>query len=183
MNTILNVFRLAATQLVNDYVSGKIDLLGFHIALRALIRKTYLTMAIAGYAPKSPGAIPSWVYLRTANPLKAQYNYLAKFMRDVRDGKVSSGRLLSRVLMYINSSRQMWWRGKTQFILPAYPGDGSTACKANCACSWDLKELYGPTGEVIAVEATWRLGPTEHCPDCARRAIIWNPIIVRVTHA
>ncbi len=181
MNEILRVFKLALTRLVTSYTSGDIDLLDFHIAFRELLKKAYLTMAIAGNAPDGADKIPSWVFLRTATPLRVQYQYLARFMREIRDGRIRPEAILNRALLYINSAKQMWWKGQTRFVLPAYPGDGSTPCLTNCACSWDIQELYGADGEVVAISARWVLGPTEHCSTCVERAALWNPILIRGT--
>jgi hypothetical protein len=54
--------------------------------------------------------------------------------------------------------------------LPAYPGDGQTACLGNCRCNWDIEETED------AWEATWELNDAEHCADCIANAEQWNPL-------
>lgn len=86
----------------------------------------------------------------------------------------------ARSQLYINSARQAYERAKARALgvpdLPAYPGDGSTVCKSNCACSWRLEPIYDDDDNLIGWNAFWELGAADHCPDCIQRSIQWNPL-------
>lgn len=83
-----------------------------------------------------------------------------------------------RAAMYANSARQMYERGRAEqrynIRLPAYPGDGSTECRSNCKCRWEIVE---GSRNVLAY---WRLGAADHCRTCVDRSGRWNPYIIEV---
>jgi len=67
--------------------------------------------------------------------------------------------------------------------LPAYPGDGQTICLTNCACSWQIEEVY--EGEVLTGwDCYWTLGivKTEHCDDCLDNTGKWNPLFISASY-
>lgn len=87
--------------------------------------------------------------------VKAQLGYLKRFADDVRAGRLSPAQIAARAELYAGPARATYYRSKYPG-LGNYPGDGSTACLANCKCS--LEERDG----VI----WWRLNVAEHCGDC-----------------
>jgi len=89
--------------------------------------------------------------------------------------------IAARSRMYMRSSREAFERAKARAVgvppLPAYPGDGSTRCLTNCACQWEIIPEVQDDGAIV-YNCYWRLGPTEHCPDCIERSRQWNPYTV-----
>jgi len=109
--------------------------------------------------------------------LRNQYGYLDKFAQDIADGKLSEAQIRNRSRMYADSATQAFERGKTRAQgvpeLPAYPGDGSTACGSNCKCAWLIVETE------TTFECTWKLDVSAtHCEDCLERSQSWAPYVV-----
>lgn len=90
----------------------------------------------------------------------------------------SEAALTSRLSLYITAAIASLFAGASLrygFLLPAYPGDGSTRCRVNCKCRWVLHKVGDRDWDCY-----WRLGIAEdHCETCPRRALMWNPIQVR----
>ena len=85
--------------------------------------------------------------------------------------------IVRRAGMYANSARQMYWQSLANrygINLPAYPGDGSSECKSNCKCHWQIEQ---GTNVILAF---WRLGWADHCPTCTGRAARWNPYTIQL---
>jgi hypothetical protein len=59
--------------------------------------------------------------------------------------------------------------------LPAYPGDGSTACLQWCKCHWRIFKLEGNGN----FDVYWIKTAMESCPQCIQRAAVWSPLQVR----
>lgn len=111
--------------------------------------------------------------------LSDQYRYLDAFADQVAEGNLTEGQIAARAEMYFNSANEAWERANARAQgapdLPAYPGDGSTECRTNCHCTWDLVQT-----EDGDWEATWVIDPAaESCPTCIERAQTWNPLILR----
>jgi len=114
---------------------------------------------------------------RVGAMVKEQYGYLRGFAEDVAAGKLTAAQIAARAKLYMAGSTQAYERsaaydhGLTDgYELPAYPGDGSTVCRVNCRCHWQIRELKNRW------EATWTLGVAEHCPDCVERSETWAPL-------
>lgn len=104
--------------------------------------------------------------------LTRQRKFLRNFAEDIATGDLSEDMIAFRSKLYISSATQAFERGKASawnIRLPAYPGDGSTACMANCRCWWEISE------KADLVRAYWRLSVAEHCKDCLGRATRWSP--------
>jgi hypothetical protein len=114
----------------------------------------------------------------TSLPVLGQYQYLSRFKTDLNRYSEAQIRQFSR--LYVNSARKAFEFIKSQkmgvpFILPAYPGDGSTVCKVNCHCHWEHLFENG-----VWVGSNWTLGIADHCPDCVRRSGEWKPFVPRL---
>lgn len=115
-----------------------------------------------------------------AEAVATQLEYLDGFrdaLTDEPNGTTLSEAYRNRAEMYGRATGQSVWIGKTRVVkLPAYPRDGrSTECGSWCACEWGLTLLEGDGN----VDAVWRLGSTDHCPQCLNRSRDWNPFQVR----
>lgn len=109
--------------------------------------------------------------------VRGQWGYLRGFTEAIAGGTLSEAQVSARAALYTSASVQAYERGRAaawDVILPAHPGDGSTACKSNCRCFWRLTEK----ADGSEVHATWTLGGAEHCADCKSRARRWAPLVI-----
>lgn len=107
--------------------------------------------------------------------LRDQRSFLRAFAESIKSGTMTEKKIAARAKLYINSATQSFEKGKSQawdVVLPAYPGDGSTICLANCKCHWEISQ------RVNRVNAFWKLASSEHCTDCVDRGVRWSPYSV-----
>lgn len=107
-----------------------------------------------------------------------QLKYLKGYSKAWNEGRYKDRPevALHRTNMYADATLGTWWMGHTRgWPLPAYPGDGTTQCKTNCRCSWDVVELPGEGN----ANAIWLLGPADHCQTCMQRSEDWAPLQIR----
>ena len=114
----------------------------------------------------------------TQIPVIGQYQFLDDFGNNLGIYSEAQIRAISR--LYINSGRKAFEAIKAgkmgvPFILPAYPGDGSTLCRVNCHCHWEHLFNNGAW-----YGSNWVLGVADHCIDCVERSRKWNPFIPRL---
>lgn len=158
------------------YNAGTIDIFTYEKQVKDILRQTYIDNYVMGKGGRNMMTQADWGSV--GGMLKEQYRYMNPFLEQIARGELSQAQINARLKMYINSASEAFWRGFTSDIpldLPAYPGDGSTACLVNCQCQWHIVPVSG------GYDAYWRLGVAEHCPDCVERARIWNPYRIRVT--
>ncbi len=158
--------------ITDKLVDGKINVQQWTLETRREIKDTYSALYAVSKGGMENVTQADWG--KESVILREQYGYLNKFAEDIAAGKLSPGQINARSKLYIESASQMYEKGKAASKgmpdLPAYPGDGKTVCRANCRCSWDIKET---DTEWLA---TWTLGEAEHCPDCVKNANHWNPL-------
>ena len=107
-----------------------------------------------------------------------QKKFLQGFDHAFEDGRYEDRETVAahRAKMYADAVLGTWWMGNTRgWPLPAWPADGTTQCKTNCRCAWDIQELEGEGN----ADAYWILGPTDHCQTCVQRAEEWSPVKIR----
>ena len=102
-----------------------------------------------------------------------QYRYLSGFAAEIAAGELSEKQIAARSEMYLHSAREAFERARRRAQgapeLPAYPGDGSTICKTNCRCFWELDK------KLDRWLAYWRITAAESCATCIERAGEWAP--------
>jgi hypothetical protein len=153
--------------------TGEITVQQWVTQMRDLLRSTYSAEYMLGRGGLD--AMTQADYGRLGAMLKEQYGYLDRFASDIAAGKLSPAQIQMRARMYIDGATQAHERAAGAargLVLPAYPGDGTTQCRANCKCSWDIQKTAN------AWICRWRLNKAEHCPDCMTRAAQWNPLII-----
>ena len=131
--------------------------------------------ALGWYAGGGSGKEPSEII---GEYLATQRDFLASYIDEITRVQGMPGGIY-RATMYAQSLEQVYQRGymrargdKAQLPdLPAYPRDGSTACRTNCHCRWVLKHVSD-----TEYQAFWELRPGEHCEDCLRRSHDWAPL-------
>jgi hypothetical protein len=162
--------------LVNVYEAGSINIRAFEKQVKSILRDTYKDLYAMGAGGRNGMTPKDWG--RLGAMLKEQYRYLNPFLDQIARGDLSNAQISARLKMYINSANEALWKAYTRDFpleLPAYPGDGSTACLVNCQCEWEIIQRED------GYDCFWRLGAAEHCPDCMVRASEWNPYKIRIT--
>lgn len=160
--------------LAQSYRTGAIDIYQLEANIKDLIKNTYVDLYVLGAGGRNNLSQRDWG--RIGAMLKEQYGengYLKGFMEQIAARNMSQAQIAARLNMYINSANEALWKALTRdlgFVLPAYPGDGSTECLTNCRCEWDIHEV--PEG----IDAYWVVDhEAENCQTCLDRERDWNP--------
>jgi hypothetical protein len=128
--------------LAEGYVDGEISLTQWEDGMRSAIKDAYIVSYVAGKGGRSNMTQSDWG--RIGGLLSSQYRYLSLFTDDIADGDMSEFQIGARSKLYIESSTQAFERGQAVvrgLVLPAYPGDGTSECMANCKCHWVISEI------------------------------------------
>lgn len=163
--------------LTRVYASETINFKTYRKQVVETLKQTYIDMYAIGKGGRNNMTQADWG--KIGSMLKEQYKYLNPFMDQIEAGKLSEAQINARLKMYINSANEAFWKAYASDIpldLPAYPGDGSTSCRVNCQCEWDIQHIAG-----VGYDCYWRLGVAEHCDDCIDRSGKWNPYKIRIT--
>jgi hypothetical protein len=173
MPTDISRLQSLVTESVGDLTArldaGRITPLAWARQMEAVIVRAHTAATIAAITDRT-GVAPRGLSRAERADLQvaiaAQRPYLRGFAQDVRAGGLSPEAVQRRAELYAGPVRATYskarWEGKG---LPAFPADGSTACKAWCKCAW-VEEDDG---------FYWRLGASEHCGDCLTNAARWAP--------
>lgn len=166
-----------ARRLTQRLIAGDTEVAAWEEALaRALVE--YHLASYADGAGIAPNQLTSQERRVIAKYVQLQLDYLQGFGNDLEAGRYAGKPLgaAARAAMYGGAANGSWWMGKTRgYVLPAYPGDGTTQCRTNCRCRWEIVPLEGSGN----ANAYWRLGAAEHCQTCAVRAEDWSPLEIR----
>lgn len=168
--------KLRLEGVTNVYGAGTIDIFTYEKQVKEILKQTYIDNYVMGAGGRNSMTQADWGSV--GGMIHEQYNYLNPFLQQIARGELSQAQINARLKMYINSASEAFWRGLARDVpidLPAYPGDGSSACLVNCQCRWDIQPVDD------GYNCYWRLGEAEHCPDCMERARIWNPYSIRIT--
>lgn len=184
---IANQFAARFRALADDLLYGTLSLEDWHSQMMEGIRLAFIEQAIAGAYEGDERMITSADMRRIERDIERQYEFLDNFAADIEKAVLREGASLNfipaRAALYAQSSSAEYWRQATDVDLPNVPGDGSTQCLGNCTCSIRLECEYDAIGSVVAVLAFWELDPLHeenHCPDCPRRAMEWNPLRIAI---
>lgn len=152
---------------------GDVSVQAWEAAMRDVVRDTFAAQYAYGRGGLNAMTTDDW---QAINDLAdAQSRYLRSFAQDVAAGRLSEAKISARSVLYLQSSRQAYGRGLAAswgIELPAYPGDGSSECKARDKCHWEISETDDE------IHATWKLGAAEHCATCVSRASAWAPLVI-----
>ena len=177
---------LDATASVTDTLAtlageGRLSPADWRHLMREEIKREYIRQYVLGIGGREQMGFEDWG--RVGGMLTDQYRYLEGFYNEILTGQLSEAQISARAQMYITSARESYERANAQAWgappLPAYPGDGSTACLTNCNCSWRIDSAEAEEGRLAWV-CYWQLGvvKTDHCSDCVERALTWAPLIL-----
>lgn len=153
----------------------------WELEIRERLKTIYLAEYMLGHGGKN--AMTQADYGRVGAMLRDQYEYLRAFALDVQAGRLSQAQISDRTHKYHESSIQAFEHGKAMaysstLILPAYPADGKSRCKARCRCKWTIRETK------TAWKAYWhRNSRAESCADCIIRERSYNPYVQPKTTA
>jgi hypothetical protein len=171
-NYITAKYNLMSTLASQLNTSDVISIQRWTLDMRAQIKSAYVNEYLLGRGGIKNMTQADWG--RIGGMLKNQYHYLNNFAADIAKG-MSPEQIALRARMYIDSATQAYERAQAiskGLDLPAYPGDGTTECRSNCKCHWEII-----TGE-DAYSCYWRLEPqAEHCDTCDARSGMWNPLV------
>lgn len=107
--------------------------------------------------------------------VRGQRSYLDGFAAAIREG-LSPAATQARAQLYAESVGAAYWRGRTYGLpLPALPKDGTTQCRVNCRCRWDVQQLDGEGN----YDCYWKMTAGESCQTCRERARQWAPLKIR----
>jgi hypothetical protein len=170
----IDAVKVKAENLAERVAGGGMNVQQWTLEMRQLVKATYVDEYAMARGGRQMMTQRDWGIL--GSQIKSQYKFLAGFERDMMDGKLSEGQARVRAGMYVESGTQAFERGKAEGLgipsLPAYPGDGSTQCRANCRCHWQIDDMGAEW------HATWTLGVAEHCGDCVSNASQWAPLVI-----
>lgn len=174
-DTYITAQQAQSKALTDQVTSGKITLTQWEKGMRQIIKDTHGTLYAAAKGGFANMTQSDWG--RVGQEVRKQYEYLAKFRAELAAGKSTPGQAATRAAMYPGSGNQAWEKGRAANVfdprlLPAYPGDGSTQCRTNCKCRWEIIESE------TAYLCYWRLGSEKSCADCPQRAVVWNPYTI-----
>ena len=167
------------------YADGDMSRDEFITRMRETIKSSYVDEYSLGRGGKYMVTKEEW--LDVARDCKAQYRYLNNFANEVEKARsaghpYSAEYIANRAKMYVDSATKAYEKAAARTAgipakgpdgkpsLPAYPGDGKTACTVNCRCHWEIEDTE--TGW----DCYWMLGEAEHCTDCMDNAMMWSPL-------
>ena len=106
--------------------------------------------------------------------IAAEHETLEGFLRDV--GGLTEPLALRRIALYARAAQHTGSMAAAGQLptLPIYPGDRRLACKGFCKCHLEVRRVGAQDFDVY-----WVLGQAEHCEDCVRLSLEWNPLKIR----
>ena len=164
-----------ARGLASGVASGQTTLTEWQTAMRTSVKNTYIDQYVLGHGGRGTMTQQDWG--RIGAMVKEQYRYLDRFADDIASGKLTEAQIAARSALYHQSGTAAYERANAYMrglpTLPYYPGDGTTACRANCQCHWDIRQIAPGVWDCY-----WILGAAEHCEDCLSRADTDAPLHV-----
>lgn len=171
--------RAEARAITGAMLDGTTSLQRWLLDMQGMVRNTHTNQFMLGRG--GVGMVMEAELPTVEGIINGQYTYLQGFADDMAAGNVSDGQALARAQMYADAGTQSYERGVALAYglpdLPAYPGDGGTACRSNCRCHWSVTE------DEDNFYCYWVITPGENCPDCIDNAARWNPLIIPKTQA
>lgn len=176
----LEAQRHKAETLTLDLGSGTLTLPEWENEMRWVVKDAFGASYVLGRGGRQTMTPRDWG--RVGRRVRDQYGYLNAFAGQMAAGSVSRDKAVARAGMYPLSARAAHSRGVATVLgdpdLPAYPGDGSTACHGNCGCSWLIEHTTLGDGS-DGFNCTWVRAKSDSCEDCLRREREWAPLAIR----
>ena len=165
---------IQAETLAYKLAAGDLTLQQWTEQQRALIRTAYVDQYVMGRGGRQQMTQADWGTV--GQKVRAQYQYLDGFAKDLAAGKMTPQGAAARAKLYTASATAAFETGKAGSYglrLPAYPADGSTPCKVSCRCHWRIED-----GDSVW-NCFWVLGARDerNCNVCPDRAARWAPYV------
>lgn len=180
MGVVEDDFRQRVTVLAEQLAAGRITLEQWKRAMRDEIRRYHLTAAILGAGGLALAGAAALLIARKR--MVMQTKYFNAWAEQIERGVFpvdAAARLRQRAGLYAGAGQATFTESLFAAMgmptLPAYPRDGQTDCRNNCLCHWQVTKLEGRGNW----DCKWVLGAAEHCDQCPRRALVWNPLMIR----
>ena len=158
------ISRKKMEQYADQWQAGKLTLAQFEKAFKSELRESYIASA---WTARGTTDLSQRDYGKIGQRLRTQYSYMHDFFSEIAQGKLTQAQITARAGLYVSSSRQILEEvGNSDDLplLPAYPADGGSKCRANCKCAIESVKVEN------GFDVHWRLQPAEHCEDCKRRS-------------
>lgn len=178
------IFQNQAVELNAQLKQGRIESDEWLRRMMEEIKDLHTTAFAIGYSGRWD-EIPNRDWGAVGPTVKRQYRFLRRWRREIQKKELddlSLAKLNDRAQKYGQASSESFEKGYSAEVgmppnvLPAYPGDGSTACLTRCKCRWAINIL---SKENQDFDCTWTLGVAEHCETCLERASEWVQLEVR----
>lgn len=155
--------------------TGQLSVQAWEVEMRDRVKVVHSTQFLYGRGGRN--AITAADRTTMGKLVRSQFTYLHSFARDIASGEMTEGQIRARGQRYFDSATTSYERGRSAAFgmpeLPAYPGDGTTACLSGCKCAWSLEETDD------GWTCTWQLdSDAESCADCLERAERYNPLVL-----
>lgn len=183
LRPLLTRFRGDVGALMQALLDGRITAEGWMSDMEAAIARYHLAAYMRG---SGETAVPSTVREWLESVIAVQLAFLANFGMVVQAAgpklQEYGRQFTNRAQMYTNAIKVAYWQGDIvrqvgrPLPLPAFPGDGTTQCKTNCGCRWEIKVIDKEEG---SYNATWLRGKRDSCQSCIEREKMWSPLRIR----
>lgn len=164
-----------AREIADLLLDGDITVQEFVLGMRELIAEVFTAQYLFGIG--GPEMMTDGDWARLEQMILKQYGFLQSFGIRISQGMMTPGEISANAALYMAASVQAFEIGRAEGAfeiprLPAYPGDGSSICKANDKCFWLIVE------EVDVWLAFWIRTVADSCDTCVEREQIWNPLVI-----
>lgn len=177
VDNMIENFRGRLRLLTMRFHEGEIPVTMWHQLYEAELRMLHLigvTVAVGGFNNLIRSDL-QWYEQRVAE----QMTYLDAFRQSITPPSTLPQTIEVRAQSYAAGVTYTYGRAFTDALgmphLPAYPGDGTTACLQWCKCRWRIVKLSGNGNW----DAHWHRSPVESCPQCIAREAGWRPVRIR----
>lgn len=172
LRLILSRALAAVARLTRRLERGALTADAWRDAMAETLRTHHAAALLAGQGGGDvSGPSREWLDLFAAQ----QEKYLRRFADEVAANGYQP-KDAARAAMYAGAIKASWWAGKTKGLpLPAQPADGTTQCKSNCKCAWEIVSLSGD-GDW---DCYWRRAADDSCQTCLQRESDWAPLRIR----
>lgn len=171
-------FEQRVGQLAEALADGRITVQEWRVAFA----DTLADLHVAAYVTGAGGVdqLDAEDFAALNAKIDEQLGYLNEWAAELESGELSSVKALkARSNLYAGAANATLYEAQAQSVglptLPAYPADGTSTCRTNDGCRWEIVRLEGSGN----FDCYWRLSPAEHCDICLERSRVWNPLKVR----
>ncbi|RMG78485.1 MAG: phage portal protein, partial [Chloroflexi bacterium] len=176
--TLLGQYRLEAMELANQLERGQISPQQWLDQMTELLRRFHIAAGIVGVGGVEN--VNNGTLNESENNFYDQLGYLVNWAQTGIAIGLAADAILNRAMLYAANGRATAERARLRRMglpeLPAYPGDGTTDCRTNCKCRWDIKKLDGDGN----FDCRWVIDPLyENCQHCVARSKTWQPLEIR----